>query len=208
MAAPAGEGLRRATRGGVVGVAATKQDIAGWFDDGVRGGATHLIVVCDDFDHEDYPVYVKPGEDARQQADAQGQKSMQRVMEVYALHLDKWTQLSEPRAFHYEAAPTVTEEPVSNVAPKRNQTISVRFTEEEREIVRRAAGAVGKSTVVWVRAITLMASRMAEHATPLPEHLEHDAAVERAAELLSGSLHRCSPELRQKLQNLVRDLCR
>lgn len=190
-------------------MATTKQDIAGWFDEGVHKGATHMIVVCDEFDYEDSPTYVMPGEDARKRADEEGKKPMQRVMEVYALHLDKWTQLGEPRAFHYETRPVMTEPaPTSTVPPKRNQTISVRFTEEEREIVRRAATAVGKTTVVWMRAITLMASRLAEHATPLPEHLEHDAAVERAAELLSASLHRCSPELRQKLQNLVRDLCR
>jgi hypothetical protein len=47
-------------------MAATYERISGWFDRGVAQGATHLVVVCDTFDYEDYPVFVKPGEDARE----------------------------------------------------------------------------------------------------------------------------------------------
>jgi|ERR1039458_6306432 hypothetical protein len=37
----------------------TKEDLRRWFNEGVELKATHMIVVCDTFDHEDYPVYVK-----------------------------------------------------------------------------------------------------------------------------------------------------
>ena len=85
-------------------MAASKQDIRDWFQRGVGGGATHMIIVCDTFDQEDYPVYVKPGEDPHEQAkDYRGEFS--RVMEVYAMHLDMEAQLAEERAFHYEAPP-------------------------------------------------------------------------------------------------------
>lgn len=85
-------------------MAASKQDIRGWFQRGLEIGATHMIVVCDTFDHEDYPVYVKPGEDPREQEKGyRGEFS--RVMEVYAMHLDMETQLAEERAFHYEPPP-------------------------------------------------------------------------------------------------------
>lgn len=80
----------------------TREEIAGWFDRGVKKGATHLIVACDTFDHEDYPVYVEPGEDPREVAARYSGVNMQTVMEVYALHLDKATQLAEHRAFHYD----------------------------------------------------------------------------------------------------------
>ena len=80
----------------------TKSDIAAWFKDGVDNGSTHMIVATDDFDHDDYPVYVKPGEDPRVKAAGLG--DMQRVMEVYAIHLDMDDQLNERRAFHYESA--------------------------------------------------------------------------------------------------------
>jgi hypothetical protein len=38
-------------------MAATKQDIIGWLDRGKAQGATHVIVVCDTFDWDDYPVF-------------------------------------------------------------------------------------------------------------------------------------------------------
>ncbi|AQH05653.1 hypothetical protein A9R05_42305 (plasmid) [Burkholderia sp. KK1] len=79
----------------------SKAAIGGWFDRGVTEGATHLIVVCDTFDHSDYPVFVKAGEDAREIADEYSGKNMQRVMEVYNLSMDKATQMEQSRAFNY-----------------------------------------------------------------------------------------------------------
>lgn len=77
-------------------------DIRSWLEEGKRGNATHVIVVCDEFSHEDYPVYVGAGEDARTVAGDLNTKGMQRVMEVYSLALDIESQLREHRAFHYE----------------------------------------------------------------------------------------------------------
>jgi hypothetical protein len=59
-----------------------------------------MVIVCDTFDWEDYPVFVGPDEDVVQVADNY-RKNMQRVMEVYQLDLDKELQLGEYRAFHY-----------------------------------------------------------------------------------------------------------
>lgn len=36
----------------------TKKIIAEWIESGLEKKATHMIVVCDTFDHTDYPVYV------------------------------------------------------------------------------------------------------------------------------------------------------
>lgn len=82
-------------------MAATREDIARWFDAGISQGATHMIVVCDTYDWGDYPVYVTPPEDARRKADEYRKKSMQQVMEVYDLNMDKAMQMAEHRAFHY-----------------------------------------------------------------------------------------------------------
>lgn len=57
--------------------------LAHWFDEGVEDGATHMIVVCDTFDHDDYPVFVMPSEDVSEKDREYREKSMQRVMEVY-----------------------------------------------------------------------------------------------------------------------------
>lgn len=85
-------------------MAATRQDISDWFDEGVRTRATHMIVVCDEFDMDDYPIYVSSGQNVREVSKKYADTSLQRVMEVYALHMDKSSQLREWRAFHYESA--------------------------------------------------------------------------------------------------------
>jgi hypothetical protein len=66
----------------------------------VKDGATHLIVVCDTLNHDDYPVYVQPDEDAMKKASACMSGSMQRVVEVYNLSMSKEDQLAERRAFN------------------------------------------------------------------------------------------------------------
>jgi len=82
-------------------MATTKEDISGWFDRGVEKGATHMLVVCDTFDWDDYPVYVTPEQDVQKSYDAYNGKNMQKVMEVYNLKTDKQKQLSQHRAFNF-----------------------------------------------------------------------------------------------------------
>lgn len=82
-------------------MAATKLDISDWLARGKALGASHMIVVCDTFDHEDYPVFVKPEQSAREIADQYDDKNMQRIMEVYDLRMDIENQLAEHRAFHF-----------------------------------------------------------------------------------------------------------
>lgn len=66
-------------------MAATVEMLKGWFERGLEQKATHMIVACDTFDWEDYPVYVAKGEDARKRAKEYDGKNMQKVMEVYDL---------------------------------------------------------------------------------------------------------------------------
>lgn len=84
-------------------MAANRTQLEQWFDEGVRQGATHMVVVCDTFDYDDYPVYVMPDGDknAREVAEQYRGKNMQKVMEVYDLQMDKAMQMREVRTFHY-----------------------------------------------------------------------------------------------------------
>lgn len=82
-------------------MAATRSDIERWFKSGVAQGATHLIVVCDTFDWEDFPVYVMPNQDARTTTALHDGHNMEQVMECYNLRMDMEFQLNEHRAFHY-----------------------------------------------------------------------------------------------------------
>ena len=77
----------------------TREDIRGWLTQGKEQGSTHVIVMCDTFDHEDYPVFVEPGEDARDKAP---KGNMQRIMECYSLSLPFDEQLDEHRAHNWD----------------------------------------------------------------------------------------------------------
>jgi hypothetical protein len=80
----------------------TKDKIRSWLERAKQENATHMLVVCDTFDYEDYPVFVSESENVREVESKFDGTNMQRVMEVYSLNMDIEKQLSEYRAFHYD----------------------------------------------------------------------------------------------------------
>ncbi len=66
-------------------MATTREDIKRWVATGVENGSTHVIVLCDSFSYEDFPVYVQPGEDVREVERAHLRNPMTRTMEVIDL---------------------------------------------------------------------------------------------------------------------------
>lgn len=70
---------------------------------------THVIVVCDTFDHKDYPVLVTRDQGVEEVVKSYNGSNMQRVVEVYALHLDWDLQLGEMRSYHTERTPVKKE---------------------------------------------------------------------------------------------------
>lgn len=83
----------------------TKEDIREWLAKAREEGASHVIVVCDTFSYEDYPVYVKKDQDVLKIYKEYTEKSMQRVVEVYSMSLNIEKQLEELRAFHFDTKP-------------------------------------------------------------------------------------------------------
>lgn len=81
-------------------MAATREDISSWFDRGRDAGARYMIVLCDTYDHDDYPVYCVEADHARKRMKDPG--SMQKVMECYDLRADKETQMNQRRAMALE----------------------------------------------------------------------------------------------------------
>lgn len=88
---------------------ATKADLIRWFDEGVERGATHMIVVVDRYDHENFPVYIPTDKDPfhsgkevitnpREWPVPQGHG----IDECYDLRMSKDFQMSERRAHHWE----------------------------------------------------------------------------------------------------------
>lgn len=84
-------------------MATTRETIARWFDEGVKQGATHMIVACDTFDHGDFPHYVMPGQDAREVAKPYNNPDkMLRLMEIYDLRRPRDQQVNlDGRVFNY-----------------------------------------------------------------------------------------------------------
>jgi len=80
---------------------ATREDIITWFKAGKKSGATHMIVVCDEFSMEDYPVYVSSDQDVHKTFEEFHCKNMQRVVEVYNFALGMGAQLNEYRAMNF-----------------------------------------------------------------------------------------------------------
>lgn len=81
-------------------MAATHKDISTWIER-ATDQHSHVIIVCDTFEHEDYPVFVKKSEDVRKVYEHYRTAEMSRVMEVYNLALPLNDQLAEPRAFNF-----------------------------------------------------------------------------------------------------------
>lgn len=81
-------------------MATTREEIAQWFDE-ADPGSTHMLIVCDEYDHEDYPVYVGPDRNVLDVEREYDSKEMSHVMEVYNLSMDKETQLRQRRAHNY-----------------------------------------------------------------------------------------------------------
>ncbi len=84
---------------------ASASDIRGWIERGIAEGARYLIVACDTFDHDNYPVYAKTDEECLREYDARRGQNMQTVDEVYDLTGDIETQFKQRRAFSLPARP-------------------------------------------------------------------------------------------------------
>lgn len=79
----------------------TKEEIARWAKIGIEDGATHMLVVCDTFNYEDYPVFVMPVDNVRMKVDEYNGPNMQKVMEVYDLKVDLKKQLDALYAWNF-----------------------------------------------------------------------------------------------------------
>ena len=82
-------------------MAANKDDIREWFEEGVKEKDTHMIIVCDTYDYEDYPVYVYKEQDAKTEVTKRDGVNMAKVMEVYNLSYNMAEQLIKRRNFNY-----------------------------------------------------------------------------------------------------------
>jgi len=76
----------------------TATEIKGWFDRGINSKMDFMIVVCDTYDYEDYPVFCKSEQFAAEYAEHNG-PNMQKIMEVYNLSIP-WEKQQGHRVFN------------------------------------------------------------------------------------------------------------
>ena len=87
---------------------ATRDDIDRWIEEGQDKGATHVVVVHDTYDHDNFPLFIMPGENAREVFnkkyvnDRQPTEAAYRADECYDLRMDIDAQIKEHRANHWD----------------------------------------------------------------------------------------------------------
>lgn len=82
-------------------MATTIGQIKEWVQNGNNTpGCTHVFIVCDTFDHEDYPVLIHEGDDVQKKIEQYHNQNMQRIMEIYNLSMDIEEQLNEQRSWN------------------------------------------------------------------------------------------------------------
>lgn len=81
--------------------AATKQDLISWFKQGVDLKRDHMIVLCDQIDWYDFPLYTSGLEEFKREFKKYSKpQSAIKIIEVYDLNIDMDEQMKEYRAFH------------------------------------------------------------------------------------------------------------
>jgi hypothetical protein len=75
----------------------TRDEIAEWVKRGKKENYKFIVVVCDTFDYEDYPVFCKNAAECWSEYEKHNGKNRQKVMEVYDLTKDTDMQLKQGR---------------------------------------------------------------------------------------------------------------
>jgi len=78
---------------------ATRQDILSWLEEAKHKKASHLIVMHDTYDHDNYPVFVLVREILDNRLKTNGE-NMQQIQEIYNMTMDLDMQLAEHRSWH------------------------------------------------------------------------------------------------------------
>ena len=96
-------------------------EIRSAFEQGNTGEYSHMLVGFDDFDRENYPIYVPQGEDPRSHRPSNGD----RVDECYSYRLSWASQAAEYRAQHWDYEPKP--EPQPEIDPADSEVLGEAF---------------------------------------------------------------------------------
>lgn len=80
-------------------MSATRLEIAQWYNQGVEDGARYMIIACDEFDHDNYPVYADTAKEVHDEYDRLMAAPMSGIDEIYDLQGNKLKQFLAPRVW-------------------------------------------------------------------------------------------------------------
>ena len=69
-------------------MAAGRRDVDRWIDTAKQKGCKYIISVCDTFDWDDYPVYIKDKNELVMRVDHYDGQNMQRINEIIRINDD------------------------------------------------------------------------------------------------------------------------
>ena len=104
----------------------SKEEITRMVMKGNTGEYSHVIIVVDRFDYQDYPVYVSYNENISEviMKYQGGINSLTGIMEIYNYNLDLEKQLNENRAYHIEPIGKLKNNEVNKVTNKTQKNMS------------------------------------------------------------------------------------
>jgi len=79
---------------------ATKNNLIKWFQIGVKNNQSYMIIECDTYNFDDFPIYTNSLEEFEEEYKKVSSRRNQ-IMEVYDLKIDMNLQMNEDRSFHY-----------------------------------------------------------------------------------------------------------
>jgi hypothetical protein len=80
---------------------ASRQNITRWLNYPIdKNEYSHMLVICDKFDYEYYPVYIKKTDDIKQKTTYYNNSPMQEVIEIYNYSMDLEEQLNQNRVWN------------------------------------------------------------------------------------------------------------
>ena len=80
----------------------TRDEIRQWLIEGKEKNHKYMMVICDTYDHEDFPVYYDTRDEVvtRLNKTRSDNNNMERTMEIYDLSMSIKKQLEEHTAWH------------------------------------------------------------------------------------------------------------
>ncbi|KKM82799.1 hypothetical protein LCGC14_1315970 [marine sediment metagenome] len=81
-------------------MSASEKEIKGWIEEAQRQKSSHLLIITDTFDYDNYPVFAHGKKDCMKKIEEYNDINMQKVEEVYNMRRSIKKQFKENRSWN------------------------------------------------------------------------------------------------------------